>query len=379
MSRGVVMPQRFFGEAIAPVDHGHGHRAQPRPAAALRRRLILAVLSALAVVAALAALGMGAVSIAPLDTVAILARAAGLDWVEADQRHETILLHVRLPRVVLAALVGAALGTAGGMLQGLFRNPLVEPGFLGVASGAALGAVGTIVLGHLLFGGLTGFAAAMALPAAAFAGAVGVTFLVYRLAALKGGSNPGTMLLAGIAVGTSGSALTGLLTYMADDEQLRSLTFWLMGSLGGATWERVGTVIPPLLLGILAAPLLARPLNIMLQGEAVARHLGVNVTLVHRAAVAVVGLSVGAAVAVSGIIAFVGLIAPHLVRLLGGGDHRLVLPGGALAGAILMMVGDLLARTVAAPEELPVGILTGAIGGPFFVWLLLRTRTRSTR
>jgi len=186
-----------------------------------------------------------------------------------------------------------------------------------------------------------------------------------------------TMLLAGIAINALAGAGTGLMIFLADDQQLRDVTFWTLGSLGGATWTVVGAVLPFLLIALVATPYLARALNAMLLGEAEARHLGVNTQRVKRLVIVLAALAVGAAVAVSGVIGFIGLVVPHLLRLAAGPDHRLLLPGSALLGGALLVLADLLARTVVAPAELPLGILTALVGGPFFLWLLLQRRSRA--
>jgi iron complex transport system permease protein len=228
------------------------------------------------------------------------------------------------------------------------------------------------VLGGTL--ALPPLAQAAALPLAAFAGGLAATWLVYRLATRDGRTAVATLLLAGVALGAVAGAGTGLLLFLADDAQLRSVTFWSLGSLGGATWTALAGVAPLLLLALLVALALARPLNALLLGEAEAFHLGVRVERAKRMAVGVAALGVGAAVAVSGVIGFVGLVVPHLGRLALGPDHRRLLPASALLGAALLLLADLAARTVAAPAELPIGILTALVGAPFFLWLLLRER-----
>jgi iron complex transport system permease protein len=317
------------------------------------------------------AVGNGAVAIAPTQVAAILAGQIGvaLPWAFEPQQ-EAVLLAVRLPRVLLGALVGAALAVAGAAMQGLFRNPLADPGLIGVSSGAALAAVGAIVLGT---GSLAG---PFTLPVAAFVGGLVTTLLVYRLSSAEGRTSVATMLLAGIAVNALAGAGTGLLTFVATDAQLRSITFWSLGSLGGATWNALAGVAPPLLAAMVLLPTLARPLNAFLLGEAEAGHLGIDSERVKAAAIVLTALAVGAAVSVSGIIGFVGLAVPHLLRLLSGPDHRHLLIDASLLGASLLIGADWLCRTVVAPAELPIGILTAALGAPFFLWLLLRDRSQ---
>lgn len=326
-----------------------------------------------------AALGTGAVTIAPGQVLAILADRAGLalPWT-FETRQAMVLFGIRLPRVVLGVLVGAGLSVSGAAMQGLFRNPLADPALVGVSSGAALGAVGIIVLGAALPSAWVDLAGPFLLPLAAFAGGALATLLVYRLATSDGRTSVATMLLAGIAINAVAGAGTGLMTFLADDDQLRDLMFWTLGSLGGVTWTRLAVVAPLVLLGIAATLPLARSLNALLLGEAEAGHLGIDTQRVKRRIIALAALIVGAATAVSGIIGFVGLVVPHLLRLAIGPDHRYLLPGAALLGASLLLGADLLARTLLAPAELPIGIVTALVGGPFFLWLLLRDRRRNT-
>jgi iron complex transport system permease protein len=261
-------------------------------------------------------------------------------------------------------------------MQGLFRNPLADPGLIGVSSGASLAAVVTIVLGSTVFGAWGDALGAFLLPAAAFAGGVLATLVVYRLATRNGQTSVATMLLAGIAINALAGAGTGLMIFIADDDQLRDLTFWTLGSLGGATWTRLAVVGPCLLGGMLAAPLLSRSLNALLLGESEARHLGIRTERVKQVVILLAAGVVGAAVAVSGVIGFVGLVVPHLLRLAVGPDHRVLVPGSAFLGGALLLGADVLARTIVAPAELPIGIVTALVGAPFFLWLLLRDRKR---
>ncbi|MCK6629243.1 MAG: iron ABC transporter permease [Anaerolineae bacterium] len=326
----------------------------------------------------LAAVGLGAVQIGPGQVAAILAGQIGLNLaIPYESQQELVLLAIRLPRVVLGLLIGAALAVSGAAVQGLFRNPLADPTLIGIASGAALAAVAVIVLGATLFAGLTAWLGLYTLPLAAFVGGMATTLLVYRLASNGGRTVVTTLLLAGIAINALTGAATGLLTFVATDEQLRSITFWGLGSLGGATWQSVATVTPFVILPLIGIPYLARPLNVLLLGEAEAGHLGVNVERVKQVIVLLVALAVGATVSVAGIIGFVGLVTPHLLRLLVGPDHRRLLPGSALLGATLLLAADLIARTIVIPAELPIGIVTAMLGAPFFLWLLLQDRRHS--
>jgi iron complex transport system permease protein len=338
-----------------------------------RERVVVGIgaLTLMLLAVSVLAMGSGAVEIAPGQVLAILAGIAGIDLPWAfDPGQAAVLLQVRAPRVVLAILVGAALAVAGAAMQGLFRNPLADPSLIGVSAGAALAAVGVIVLG----GGLA--ASAGLVPLAAFCGSLVTTLLVKRLATADGRTDVSTLLLAGVAIQAVAMAGTGLLTYLADDEQLRTLTFWTMGSLSGATWEALAVAAPLMLLAIVGIPPAARALNAMLLGETEAGHLGFDTERLKNLTILMVAAAVGAAVAVSGIIGFIGLVVPHLVRLLLGPDHRWLLPGSALLGANLLLLADLVARTVVIPAELPIGIITALVGGPFFIWLLVSHRRR---
>jgi len=286
---------------------------------------------------------------------------------------ELILGQIRLPRTLLGLAVGAVLALSGVAMQGLFRNPLADPGLVGVASGAALGAAVAIVGGSWL-GGIDEAFAPYLLSVCALLGGLGVTALVYRLGRRDGQTSVATMLLAGIALTALASSAVGLFTYLADDATLRTLTFWNLGSLNGASYQRLW----PLLLvtgGVaLWLPRRAQALNALLLGESEARHLGVDVEGLKRELVFCTALGVGAAVAAAGLIGFIGLVVPHLVRLLAGPDHRVVLPASLLAGGTLLLFADLIARLALAPAELPIGIVTAFIGAPFFLFLLIRGR-----
>lgn len=335
-----------------------------------RARAALVLLSLLLLAAICVGLGAGASDVSAFDAGWALLTGGG----ELEARDRLILWEIRLPRVALGVLVGAALAFSGAVMQGLFRNPLADPGIVGVSSGAALGAVSVIVLGPPLAAG-TGFDLGIAaLPAAAFFGALATTAILYRIATRSGRTSVATMLLAGIALGALAGALTGLLVFVADDGQLRELTFWSLGSLAGATWEKV-LVAGAIIAASLAASLrLARGLDALALGEAVAGHLGMPVQRLKHLSIALVAAATGAAVSVSGGIGFVGIVAPHLLRLLIGPSHRFLLPASALLGASLLLLADALARVIAAPAELPIGIVTAALGAPFFLWVLLRGR-----
>ncbi|WP_276953907.1 FecCD family ABC transporter permease [Allomeiothermus silvanus] len=320
------------------------------------RRAIWLVGVALPVVLLLAA-GIGAYWIPPLEVPRVL-----------SQKLEgyAVLVEIRFPRVLLAALVGATLALSGAVLQGMFRNPLADPGLIGVSAGAGFGAALWIVL----FGAL-GWSY-LGLPLAAFLGGLFTVVLVWRVAQSSPRVHTATLLLAGIALNSVSGAAIGLLLFLADDQQLRSITFWTLGGFGGANWSLLALTAPFMLVAIFGLLRLAKPLNALVLGEGEAYHLGVSVEQMKRQAIALTALGVGAAVAAAGGIGFVGLVVPHLFRLFAGPDHRYLLVGSALGGAVLSVLADLISRTVVAPAELPVGVITALVGGPFFLWLLLR-------
>jgi iron complex transport system permease protein len=297
--------------------------------------------------------------------------SAGIDLTDRDR---IIIYDIRLPRVVMGVLVGAALAVSGAVMQGLFRNPLADPAIVGVAAGASLGAVSIIVLGATVLAPVTLALGIYALPLAAFAGGLAVTLVLYRIATRRGQTSIATMLLAGIALGAMATAVTGFLIFIADDRQLRDLTFWSLGSLAGATWTKVLASGPIIVLALATAPFLARGLNAIALGEATAFHLGIPVQRLKHVAIVAVSAATGAAVAVSGGIAFVGIVVPHLLRLLIGPDNRYLIPASALLGACILLIADAISRTIVAPAELPIGIITAAAGGPVFLWILLRKR-----
>ena len=287
-----------------------------------------------------------------------------------------VFVNIRLPRLLLGVAAGAGLGLAGALMQGLFRNPLADPGLIGVSSGAALAAASFIVMGNLWFPDLPRALGSWTLVSMAFMGGLVVTFLIYALAQSQGGTRMGLMLLAGIAVNALAGAGLGYLSFLATDEQLRNLQFWLLGSLGGARWSAVVLVGAVVILACGAGLTLARPLNAIALGEAQAVLLGVDVERTKRWAIWVCALAVGAVTATTGMIGFVGLIAPHWVRMVAGPDHRIVLPGSALLGAALVLAADAVARTAVKPAELPLGVLTAFIGVPMFLFMLRHFRGR---
>lgn len=322
-------------------------------------------------------LGMGAMKIPVGHTLSILAKAIGVGKVvNVDDLAENVLLYVRLPRVILGLLVGATLGISGATIQGIFRNPLAEPGLIGISAGASLFAV--LIIGFestifVLLGHILGF---YLLAFGAFAGAGLAAMLVYQFSKTDGRPNVATMLLAGIAINAFAGALTGLVTYMADEQQLRTITFWMLGSLGGANWNMVWGIAPFVLIPVFMLPQYGRGLNLFAIGEHQAEQIGINPNRIKSRVVILATLSVGACVSVTGVIGFVGLLVPHIIRLVGGADHRLVLPASALLGALVLTLSDMLARIVIAPVELPIGVITALLGTPVFLYILYKDKRK---
>ena len=350
----------------------------PAPAApAVRRtsgaaRLLLPGLGAALLLAAVVAAGVGQVHVPPAEVLGSVLRRLGMDvlTMPSHPQGDAALWQVRFPRVVLAVVVGAALGCAGAVMQGVFGNPLAEPAVVGVSSGAAVGAFTVIALGLASFGSWT-------TAAAAFAGGLVTTVLVYALSRSGGRTEVVTLILTGIAVNAVAGAVIGLLTYVADDDARTAMAFWNLGSLNRADWSAVAAAVPCVLVGLAVAVRYAKTLDLLSLGEPSARHLGVDVERTRRVLVVAAALLTAAGVAFAGIIAFVGLVVPHLIRLAVGPAHRLLLAASALAGGLVLVLADLLARTAVRYQELPLGVLTAAVGGPFFFWLLRRTRARA--
>lgn len=332
--------------------------------------VLLGGLSLLLLCAVVIAAGTGAFAIAPQEVLASVLHRIGLDvGAQPDGLAEDVLWEIRFPRVILAVLVGGSLACAGAVMQGTFSNPLAEPGIVGVSSGAVLGAVAQIVIGFSLAG-------TWSITFAAFVGGFVTVGLVYFASRSGGRTEVVTMVLTGIAVNALTGAIVGMLIFFSDDAELRSITFWTLGSLAQATWPKVGVILPIALLGLLLAIMHARQLDLLSLGEKSARHLGIDVERLRIVMLVAVAVLTAASVAVSGVILFVGLVVPHLVRMVAGPGHRVLIPASVLAGASILVVADLAARTVAAPAELPLGVLTSLVGSPFFFWQLRRTRLR---
>ncbi|GBU16321.1 Hemin transport system permease protein HmuU [Methylobacterium jeotgali] len=352
-----------MAEAVAAAPHS-------LPSGRTATGLAFAALALLALAACLLSIGTGAVPIGPARVLEVLTGG----WADPMlARDSLVILNIRLPRTLLGLMVGAGLAVSGALMQGLFRNPLADPALVGVSSGAGLAAACVIVLGDRLLAGLgiPGPLPFALLPAAAFLGGLAATLGLYLVATRSGRTSVATMLLAGIALGALTGALTGLLVYASDDRQLRDLTFWSLGSLGGATWAKVAATAPAILPVLVAVPFLGRGLNALVLGEAEAFHLGIRVERLKRLAILLVAICVGAGVSAAGVIGFVGLVVPHALRLTLGPEHRRLLPACALLGGALLLLADVAARLVAAPAELPIGIVTALVGAPVFLWLLL--------
>lgn len=333
-----------------------------------RATITLFILPILLIMVVILAVGIGAVKMTPLQVISIFLSPLGIPPLEAFEKQQAAVLYaIRLPRVILGILVGAGLAIAGTAMQGLFRNPLADPGLLGISSGASLTVAISIIFGIQAFG-------IYSMPIAAFVGALIATILIYLMSQERGRVNVATMLLAGIAINALCGAGTGLMTFLATDEQLRTITFWGLGSLGGAVWLSVTSAAPLILISIVILPLTARALNAFMLGESGAAHLGIPVQQMKWLIVSLVALSVGASVAVSGTIGFVGLVVPHLLRLIIGPNHQTLIPASAFLGAILLVLADLIARTIALPAEVPIGIITALLGGPFFLYLLQKSK-----
>lgn len=320
------------------------------------------------IVACIAAASIGAFDIAPTQVVAAIGRKIGLlGDAPLHALNDQVLWEIRFPRVVLGAIVGGSLGAAGAAMQGSFANPLAEPGIVGVSSGAVLGAVAQIVLGFAPLGTFT-------LPFAAFIGGVITVAVVYFSSRANGRTEVVTLILTGVALNALLGAIIGLFTYFSEDAELRSITFWTLGSVANATWTKVVAVAPFALIGLVVAIMNAHKLDLLALGERPARHLGLRVEQFRIVMLAVTAILTASAVAVSGIILFIGLVVPHLVRVMAGPRHRVLLPASALLGAALLVIADLVARTIAAPSEIPLGVLTSILGSPVFLWQLRRTR-----
>ncbi|MFD6157196.1 FecCD family ABC transporter permease [Nocardia sp. NPDC060256] len=360
--------------AVAKTEPAVEPSVPPAPKSRGRSRITLVFAVAIIglIALALASAAIGQVPTTPAEVAGSVLHRIGLDWgpMPAHPAGEVTLWQVRFPRVLLAMLVGAALATAGGLLQGVFANPLAEPGVIGVSAGAAVGAGTVIVVGGA-------FVAAWSVAAAAFAAGLATTLLVYLLARSNGRTEVVTLVLTGVAINAFAGGLLAFLLFVANPAARDQIVFWQLGSLNGATWDSVTVVAILTALGVTAAILIAPRLDLLALGEPAARHLGVDVERLRRNVILVVAVLATAGVAFTGIVMFVGLIVPHLVRMLVGPAHRVLIPLSAILGAIVLLAADVAARSLVHNADLPLGMLTSLIGGPFFFWLLRRTRARA--
>ena len=325
-----------------------------------------AILLALVLVVALVSLSLGPVDIPTSHVAWIMLSSLGFDVPEFGRTEELVIDQIRLPRIVVGASVGMALGVAGATMQGLFRNPMADPGIIGVSAGGALGAVVAIASG-------TAAMFFLALPVFAFVGAMAAAFLVYGIAAVGGRFSMATLLLAGVAVNAFlGAIVSAIIIVLPDNEALREILFWLAGGLDSRSWEHVRIATPLIVASTAVLLLMSRDLNLLMLGDDEARSMGVRVGATRVLMLAAAALATGAAVAVSGTIAFVGLVIPHVLRLVLGPDNRVLIPLSALAGAVFVILADTVARTIIEPAEFRVGILTAFVGAPFFILLLIK-------
>ncbi|RJF76293.1 FecCD family ABC transporter permease [Rhodopseudomonas palustris] len=346
-----------------------------RAARSLRPRAgaALTVLLGLLLIAAATALTVGAAGI-PLSRLPAALLLQDAQGNAPALRDQMVLWSIRLPRIVTAAIIGALLAASGTLMQGLFRNPLADPALVGVASGGALAAALSIVLLDQLLGSHLRFLQDHLLPVAAFGGSLATTILLYRIASRAGRTSIALFLLAGIAIAAIANAGIGVLVFLADDRQLRDITFWMMGSLSGASWAKASSCALVLAVALLVFVKVARHLDLLVLGESEAYHTGVDVERLKLLSIVLVSSMTGVGVSICGVIGFVGIVVPHLLRLVIGPSHRLLLPASACLGAAMLVAADTVARTIVAPAEMPIGILTAAIGAPFFLGLLLRQR-----
>ncbi len=356
---------------IHPALHDARARELPRRNP-LRTTIVIVTLLVALVFSVLISAGVGQLSLSPGEVLHTLTRPLGfaIGAEPAHQHAENAVWTIRLPRLVMALAVGTALAVAGVLMQAVFGNPLAEPGVVGVSSGAALGASAVIVFGLSFMGEWT-------VALVAFTGGLLATLVVYFFSRAGGRTEVVTLILTGVAINAFCGAGLAMLSFLGDTQAREQIVFWQLGSLNGSRWVQVAVVVPLVIIGVLLSVLLTRSLDLLALGEKQARHLGVNVELLRIAAIVLVALLVGAAVAFAGIIAFVGLVVPHLMRMIIGPRHGPLLITSALGGALLLTVADLVARTAIRYADLPLGMLTALVGGPFFFYLLARTRRRS--
>lgn len=293
-----------------------------------------------------------------------------------NQIKETVLIDIRLPRIFLAILIGAGLGTSGAILQGLFRNPLVDPGFIGISSGAAVGAMIAIMFSKLIMQSLFEINPNFIIPIFAMSGSFFTTIIIYKMSKVFNKTNIMVMLLSGIAINALSGSIIGFLVTISSDIELRSFTFWSLGGLDAAEWQIVFIMLILITIPYLFAHSLIKKLDIFMLGDSEAQHLGINIEKLKRTIILISSIMVGISVAFCGMIGFVGLVTPHLIRLCIGPNHRYLIPGSALLGAIIILISDLISKSIIAPAQLPLGVVTSTIGAPFFIWLIINQKRR---
>ena len=352
-------------EGEAPITASRG----TKPNSKKRNLIVLSALGLAVFVMALISAGVGQMQISVPEILASIAHSVGLDWgtLPEQQFAQQALWTIRFPRVVMAIIVGAALAAGGVLMQGVFGNPLAEPSVVGVSSGAAAFACTSIAFGLTIFGNWTTIIAA-------FLGGLLATALVYLTARHSGRTEVVTLVLTGVAINAIAGACIALMTFLSDTSAREEIIFWQLGSLNGTMWNNVVSAGPIALIGIIFAMTQTRKLDLLALGERPARHLGVNVERLRKEVIVIVAFLTSAAVAFAGVIGFVGLIVPHILRMALGPGHRLLLPASVMGGALLLLVADTVARTLVANADLPIGMLTALVGGPFFFWLIRRTR-----
>jgi len=322
---------------------------------------------------------IGPVKISILQIIDILFESininTNLSSSEISQAFKTVVIDIRLPRILMGIIVGIALGISGAILQGLFRNPLIDPGFIGVSSGAAIGAMFVIMFSQLI-AIENNFYVQFLLPVFAMSGGLSTTILVYKMSQMSGKTNIMAMLLSGIAVNAFSGSIIGFLVYRASDMELRSFTFWTLGSLDNSNWLIVSIAVVAILIPIIISINLRKKLDIFMLGDAEAGYLGLNIEKLKKRIIFISALMVGVTVAFCGMIGFIGLVTPHLVRLIMGPSHKTLIFGSAILGAIILILADFISRIIIAPAQLPIGIITSALGAPFFLWLIVSQKQK---
>ena len=289
-----------------------------------------------------------------------------------NQIHNTVLINIRFPRMILAILVGVGLGTSGAILQGLFRNPLVDPGFIGVSSGAAVGAMIAIMFSSIISSYLNPFL----LPVLAMSGAFITTILIYKMSKISNKTNIMVMLLSGIAINALAGAIIGFFVSISTDAELRSFTFWTLGGLDSANWQLVAIMFLIIMSSYCIIHSFIDRMDVFMLGDSEAQHLGIDIEKLKKTIILISSIMVGISVSFCGMIGFIGLVTPHLIRLFIGPNHKYLIPGSALLGAVILLVSDLISKTIMSPAQLPIGVVTSAIGAPFFIWLIINQKRR---